>query len=180
MALTMRQLRLRAVWLIVIPFLWLSSPTLPTLSVGLVLAVLGLFVRGWSAGTIHKDQELTVSGPYAHTRNPLYLGSLFIGLGVAVAGGHWIWPAVFLIFFATVYTRTMAGEARHLAGLFPERYDEYADSVPAFIPRLTPYRAPDGQTAGFRWTQYGRNREWEASLGALAAFGLLAAKALWL
>lgn len=180
MALTMRQLRLRAVWLIVIPFLWLSSPGPSSLLVGSALAVLGLFIRGWSAGTIHKDQELTVSGPYAFTRNPLYLGSFFIGLGVAIAGGHWIWPVVFLAFFATVYTRTMAGEARHLTELFPGQYGEYAASVPAFVPRLTPYRAPDGQTAGFRWAQYRRNREWEASLGALAAFGLLAAKALWL
>lgn len=179
MALTMRQLRLRAVWLIVIPFLWLSRPSATTLVVGCALAAVGLFIRGWSAGTIHKDQELTVSGPYAFTRNPLYLGSFFIGLGVSIAGGHWIWPTVFLLFFATVYTRTMTGEARHLGELFPERYAEYVDEVPAFLPRLTPYRPRDGRTAGFRWAQYARNREWEASLGALAAFGLLAAKTYW-
>lgn len=176
----MRQLRLRAVWLIVIPFLWFSRPTLTTLLVGIGLAVVGLVVRGWSAGTIHKDQELTVSGPYAFTRNPLYLGSFFIGLGVSIGGGHWIWPTVFLLFFVTIYAKTMAGEARHLGELFPERYAEYAAAVPAFLPRLTPYAARAGQTAGFRWAQYERNREWEASLGALAAFGLLAAKAIWL
>ena len=176
----MRQLRLRAVWLIVLPFFWFSTPTAAWLAVGCALAVLGLVIRGWSAGTIHKDQELTVSGPYAFTRNPLYLGSFFIGLGVSIAGGSWIWPTVFLGFFATVYTRTMAGEAQHLGELFPERYAEYAAGVPAFLPRLTPYRPQDGQTAGFRWAQYARNREWEAALGALAAFGLLAAKAFWL
>ncbi len=176
----MRQLRLRAVWLIVIPFLWLSTPTAATLVVGALLCVLGLWIRGWSAGTIHKDEELTTSGPYAFTRNPLYLGSFFIGLGVSIAGGHWIWPAVFLLFYATVYTRTMAGEARHLAELFPERYDEYAAEVPGFLPRLRPYRASTGGPGGFRWSQYRRNREWEASLGALAAFGLLAIKAFWI
>lgn len=180
MALTMRQLRLRAVWLIVVPFLWLSAPTPPALAVGAALAVVGLFLRGWSAGTIHKDAELTVSGPYAFTRNPLYLGSFLIGLGVSIAGGHWIWPLVFLLFFATVYTRTMRGEARHLGELFPRRYAAYSDAVPAFLPRITPYRPGDGESGGFRWAQYRRNREWEASLGALAAFGLLAAKAFWL
>lgn len=180
MALTMRRLRLRAVWLIVVPFLWLSTPTARWLAIGAVLTVLGLAIRGWSAGTIHKDEELTTSGPYAFTRNPLYLGSFFIGVGVAIAGGHWIWPAVFLVFYATVYTRTMRGEARHLAELFPRRYAEYADEVPAFLPRLTPYRASLGATPGFEWSQYRRNREWEASLGALAAFGLLAARAFWL
>lgn len=177
MALTMRQLRLRAVWLIVIPFLWFSTPTETALAVGAALAASGLAIRGWSAGTIHKDRELTVSGPYAFTRNPLYLGSFLIGLGVAIAGGHWIWPTVFLLFYATVYTRTMAGEARHLRELFADRYDEYARNVPAFIPRPTPYRVSTGRTPGFRWAQYRRNREWEASLGALAAFAFLAAKA---
>jgi protein-S-isoprenylcysteine O-methyltransferase Ste14 len=180
MPLTMRQLRLRAVWLIVVPFFWLSNPAPGTVLVGAALAVLGLWIRGWSAGTIHKDEQLTTSGPYAHTRNPLYLGSFFIGVGVTIAGGHWIWPAIFLLFYATIYWRTMSGEARHLAGLFPERYAEYAAEVPGFVPRLTPYRASLGGGAGFRWAQYRRNREWEASLGALAAFGVLAAKAFWL
>jgi len=180
MALTMRQIRLRAVWLIVIPFFWLATPSATTMTVGVALALLGLVIRGWSAGTIHKDRELTVSGPYAHTRNPLYLGSFFIGLGVSIAGGHWVWPLVFLLFYATVYTRTMAGETRHLRELFPERYDEYAASVPAFLPRVTPYRPAGATTAGFRWAQYRRNKEWEAALGALAAFAVLAAKAFWI
>lgn len=180
MALTMRQLRLRAVWLIVIPFFWLSTPTPTALAVGVGLAILGLWIRGWSAGTIHKDEELTTTGPYAFTRNPLYLGSFFIGLGVSFAGGHWIWPAIFLVFYATVYTRTMAGETRHLSDLFPERYAEYAAEVPGFLPRLTPYRASGGGTGGFCWAQYRRNREWEAALGAVAAFAVLAAKAYWM
>ena len=179
MALTMRQLRLRTVWLIVIPFFWFATPTGRTLAVGGALTGLGLWIRGWSAGTIHKDQELTTTGPYAFTRNPLYLGSFFIGLGVAIAGGHWIWPLVFLLFYAAVYTRTMAGEARHLSELFPERYPEYAAEVPGFLPRVTPWR-DGGSEGGFRWVQYRRNREWEAMLGAAAAFAVLVAKAFWI
>lgn len=175
----MRQLRLRAVWLIVLPFLWFAAPTPTALLVGAGLAALGLWIRGWSAGTIHKDEELTTSGPYAFTRNPLYLGSFFIGLGVSLAGGHWVWPTIFLMFYGAVYSKTMAGEADHLSELFPERYAEYAAEVPVFFPRATPFRAPLGQTGGFRWAQYRRNREWEATLGAVAAFGLLAAKSLW-
>lgn len=174
----MRQLRLRAVWLLVLPFFWFADPSPNLLLVGAALAAMGLWIRGWSAGTIHKDEELTTSGPYAHTRNPLYLGSFFIGVGVTLAGGHVIWPLVFLAFYAGVYTRTMAGEARHLSGLFPERYARYAAAVPGFLPRLTPYEDREG--GGFRWSQYRRNREWEAALGALAAFGVLGAKAIWL
>lgn len=181
MAPTMRKLRLRAVWLIVLPFFWFSSPTLEFLSVGAALAALGLWIRGWSAGTIHKDEELTVSGPYAFTRNPLYVGSFLIGVGVSFAGGHWIWPALFLLFYGAVYTRTMARESEELARLFGDRYSEYRTNVPGFLPRLGPFRA-SGPVAsgGFRWSQYKRNREWEALLGALATFALLAAKTMWL
>ena len=177
MRLTLRRLRLKAVWLIVVPFFWFASPTPRLLAMGAALALVGLWIRGWSAGTIHKDQELTTSGPYAFTRNPLYLGSFFIGIGVSMAGGHWVWPVVFVLFYASVYSRTMAEEARHLSGLFPEQYAQYAAHVPGFVPRLTAYGAGHG---GFRWAQYRRNREWEALLGAFAAFGLLGAKGLWL
>jgi len=182
MAATMRRMRLKWVRLIVIPFFLFATTTVELLVVGAALTVLGLFIRGWSAGTIHKDEELATSGPYAFTRNPLYLGSFFIGAGVAVAGGHWFWPLIFLAFYTAVYTRTMAGEAAHLNELFPAEYGAYASAVPGFVPRFTPYCPPGdvaGQTEGFGWPQYRRNREWEASLGALAAFAILSARAFW-
>ena len=182
MRLTMRRLRLKTVWLIVIPFFWFAAPTPTLLAVGLGLAVFGLWIRGWSAGTIHKDQEVTTTGPYAFTRNPLYLGSFFIGVGVALAGGHWVWPVLFLTFYALIYSRTMTGEVRHLTELFPDVYGEYAANVPFFLPRLTPWRrrgVEGEEQGGFRWAQYRRNKEWEASLGVLAAFLLLGAKAVF-
>lgn len=151
-----------------------------TVGVGLAIAVLGLLVRGWSAGTIHKDRELTRGGPYAFTRNPLYVGSFFLGVGVTIAGGHWIWPLAFLLFYGVVYTRTMAHEVRLLTEVFGDDYREYAANVPCFLPRFTPWRPGGlGDAGGFRWARYGRNREWEAALGAVAAFGFLLAKAVW-
>jgi len=147
---------------------------------GLALALLGLVVRGWSAGTIHKDRELTRGGPYAFTRNPLYVGSFFIGIGVSASGGHWIWPVAFLLFYGAVYTRTMAHEARLLTEVFGDAYREYAANVPVFVPRFTPWRPAESESpSGFRWSQYARNREWEAALGATAAFAFLLARALW-
>ena len=82
MGLSMRKVRLRLVWLLVIPFFVFSTPSPNPLLIGVVLAAVGLFIRGWSAGTIHKDEELTTTGPYAFTRNPLYLGTLVLGLGL--------------------------------------------------------------------------------------------------
>lgn len=185
MALTLRQLRLRAVWLLVIPFLLLATPRPRTLLVGFVVALFGLAIRAWSAGTIRKDQTLTTTGPYAHTRNPLYVGSLFLGLGVTLAGGHWIWPLLFLLFFATVYGRTVVAEARLLEELFPDRYPRYRASVPAFFPRVTPWRGDGlakevpGEPTGFRWSQYMAHREWEALLGTVVAFALLGVRLVW-
>lgn len=169
------------VWLIVLPFFWFAEPALDTIAVGMALAGGGLWIRGWSAGTIHKNQVLTTTGPYAFTRNPLYLGSFFIGVGVSIAGGHWVWPTVFLVFFSVIYSRTMGHEAEKLAQLFPGRYAQYKAAVPGFLPRLTPYRDPDSIAGGgsFEWNQYRSHREWEAALGAAASFVLLAAKAAW-
>lgn len=172
--------RTKAAWLLVVPYLALARPAPWSLALGAALTALGLLIRGWSAGTIRKEEELTTSGPYAYTRNPLYLGSLCIGTGLGVAGGNWIWPALFVGFFAAVYRRTMARESERLSRLFGGRYLEYAANVPALLPRLTRYD-PKGVKAapGFRWSRYGRHREWEALLGSAAAFLALVMKMLW-
>jgi protein-S-isoprenylcysteine O-methyltransferase Ste14 len=176
-----RWLRLRAVWLLVLPFLWLARPTPGLLLAGLALAVVGLALRAWAAGVIHKDRELTTSGPYAFTRNPLYLGSLLLGLGTVVAGGEWIFVVAFLAFFALVYGRTMKHEEAVLEAAFRERYRHYAEQVPLLVPRLAPYRAPDAAASGgFSVSRYRRNREWEALLGAVAGFAFLLGKMLWM
>jgi protein-S-isoprenylcysteine O-methyltransferase Ste14 len=175
-----RWLRLRAIWLLIVPFLWLAAPTPGLLLVGLALAAAGLAIRAWAAGVIHKDRELTTSGPYAFTRNPLYLGSLLLGLGTVIAGGRWIFVLAFLSFFAVVYGRTMRHEEAVLEEAFRERYRHYAAQVPLLVPRLAPYRAPDvGGEGGFSVNRYRRNREWEALLGAVAGFGFLLLKMLW-
>lgn len=176
---SLRRFRTRAVWLIVLPFFVFADPTVPLLAIGGALAAAGLLVRGWSAGTIHKNEALTTTGPYAFTRNPLYVGSFLIGLGVALAGGHWIWPLVFVLFYGAVYRDTIAHEAARLTELFGDRYREYAANVPGFVPRVTPYRT-DAGGGGFRWSQYRWNREWEAAVGVVAAFAVLAAKLVWL
>jgi len=182
--LTLRRLRLRAVWLLVLPFFWFSTPTLALVTIGAAIAGTGLLVRAWSAGTIYKDEGLAVTGPYAFTRNPLYLGSFLIGLGVTIAGGHWLWPGLFLLFFVPVYARTIRGEEAYLGATFPAAYAAWAAAVPRVVPRVTPWRgspdmsgpASDPAPAGFSRAQYLRNREWEALLGSVSAFVLLAIK----
>lgn len=180
MELSSRRVRLGAAWLLILPFLWFARPTGRSLWIGGVLAAVGLCIRALSAGHIHKERVLTTTGPYAHTRNPLYLGTLLLGLGVTAAGGRWIWVGLFVAFFWVVYGRTIRAEADKLQGLFGDAYAQYAQAVPLFVPRLTPYREPGtGCPAGFSPARYRRNREYQALLGALAGFAFLAARMIW-
>ena len=172
--------RTKSAWLIVVPFFLLAGPTRASLAIGAVLSLGGLALRAWSAGTIHKGETLTTSGPYAFMRNPLYVGSFLIGAGLAVAGGSWLWLVLFLVFFAVLYGPTVAAEAARLTEKFGHRYVAYSGQVPAFMPRLTPFRGGGGERGGFQWSQYERNREWEALLGAAAAFAVLWLKMVWL
>jgi protein-S-isoprenylcysteine O-methyltransferase Ste14 len=181
--LDLRRFRLRAVWLLIIPFYVFAAPSANLLWWGAGMSTAGLSLRAWAAGSIRKDRELATTGPYAYTRNPLYLGSFMLGAGVTVAGGQWVFGVVFLAFFLLVYRATVLREATELETRFGESYRVYAAQVPAVLPRITRYRAEgsDSPRGSFSRARYLRNREWEAALGAVAAFGLLALKLkLWL
>lgn len=161
-------------------FILLARPRALTLAVGGAVAVAGLLLRAWASGHIRKNDRLAVSGPYAHTRNPLYLGSFILGLGfVVAAGGDWwllaLLAGIFAALFLGIYVPVMRVEAQTLAGLFGEDYRRYAEAVPLFFPRLRPYRA--GDDARFDPGLYMRYREYRAALGLLLAWGVLALKA---
>jgi protein-S-isoprenylcysteine O-methyltransferase Ste14 len=168
--------RVGAAWGLAIPYLLLSHPTWFSLLSGVVLGASGLIVRGWAAGSIDKSRSLATTGPYAHTRNPLYLGSFLIGIGLGVAGGHWIWPLAFLVLFTLIYVPTIRNEAARMGELFGPPYAEYAARVPAFVPRATPYRGSSADEGRFEWRRYLRHREWEAILGVAVVFGILMIK----
>ena len=180
MRLRRRGVRLWGAWVLAIVYFWQARPDAVLLWTGGALILAGLIVRGWAAGVLEKDRELAVSGPYAFTRNPLYLGSFVIGVGAGVAGGR-IWIGlVFLAFFIWAYRGAMARESDRLEERFGEGYRRYRHAVPAFVPRLKPYRPPRGAPpapTSFSLARYVRNREWEAALGGAAGMGILALKA---
>lgn len=174
MSIGMRRLRTKGIWLLVIPFFWFARPTVELLAIGGALTALGLFIRAAAAGFIHKDRKLTTTGPYAFTRNPLYLGTFFLGLGVTVAGGLWPFVLAFVVFFWGIYGKTIRGERDLLTELFGDDYREYARNVPLLFPRLTPWRQDEAQSDfAFDGERYRRNKEWEALLGAVAGFAVL-------
>ena len=152
-------------------------PTAIAWSLALVLP--GLALRAAASGTVKKNRELTVTGPYAYTRNPLYLGSMLIAAGFAVALLSWPVALLLAAGFAAIYVPVIASEERFLRATFPE-FDDYCRRVPRFIPRLTPARlpTPSGLAAGsadrfarrgyggFSFALYLKHREYNAALGA--------------
>lgn len=130
----------------------------------LLLVIPGLGLRGYAAGYVKKNRELTQTGPYAHTRNPLYLGSILIAAGFAVALLSWCVALVLAAGFAIIYIPVIASEERFLRATFPE-FDAYARRVPRLVPRLTP--AVTRASAGsFSFALYLKHREYNSSIGS--------------
>ena len=160
-------------------FLVLARPRAVTLLAGVTISVLGLLLRAWASGHIRKNSALATSGPYAYSRNPLYLGNFLLGLGFTVGSGWWPLGILFAVLFLGIYLPVMRVESETLAQLFGESYQRYARGVPIFLPRVTPYKSGESQT-GFDSSLYMRYREYRAALGLVVAWGLLVFKALYL
>jgi hypothetical protein len=137
---------------------------------------LGLAIRAWAAGHIRKNAQLAISGPYAFTRNPLYLGSFLLGLGFTVASGRVVLALLFAALFLGIYFPVMRVEASTLTDLFGKDYEVYKRSVPLFFPRLTPFRQSESTPVRFDGSLYLRYREYRAALGLVIAWGLLLIK----
>lgn len=156
-------------------YFWLAQPTWRSIAAGAVLIVPGLLIRALASGHVRKNEALATSGPYAHTRNPLYLGSLLIGIGFALAArSWWIGGVLFLMFFA-IYVPVIRGEERFLREKFSE-FDEYARRVPRMLPRITPAQSASDDPGGFSMDLYLMHREWNALLGAVGIVAVLVLK----
>jgi protein-S-isoprenylcysteine O-methyltransferase Ste14 len=156
-------------------FMLLARPKPWTLAVGGAVGLVGLALRAWSAGHLRKNDALATTGPYAYTRNPLYLGSFIIGLGFTVAAGRWELAIVFAALFLGIYVPVMRVESATLEELFGHKYRRYAQAVPLFMP--WPRRFQGNAQGEFDATLYKRYREYQAALGFVAAWAVLAVKA---
>jgi protein-S-isoprenylcysteine O-methyltransferase Ste14 len=158
-------------------YLWWAprSPALTpaTLALGAGVAGVGLLVRGWAAGHIVKNDQLATGGPYAFTRNPLYLGSFLLAVGFAVAAHPGLVVAVVAL-WAAVYLPVMRRERAEVRARFPDAYDAWAAHVPMFLPRLTPWRPGAAEPARYDPGLYRRHREWQAALGYVGVLAWLA------
>jgi uncharacterized membrane protein YciS (DUF1049 family) len=180
-------------------FLWLARPSVETMLLSLALVVPGVWLRGYASGYVKKNAELATTGPYAHTRNPLYLGSMLIAFGFAVAAASWVIFALLAVLFAAIYIPTILSEEAYLREHFAG-FEAYAREVPRLLPRLRAWRAEKqvsdspardqaareqaareqgGHAAGFSAALYRKHREYNALMGAGAIYVALVLKFVW-
>jgi protein-S-isoprenylcysteine O-methyltransferase Ste14 len=159
------RLRVPSGFLIVIVFALLSHPTRDSLLIGLPISLCGLALRAWAAGCLAKNRELATGGPYAYTRNPLYIGTLLVAPGLVAASRNLWLGILFAAVFVLIYLPVIQLEEQHLRSLFPD-YRTYAEKVPALFPRLTPADSKNPQP--FRLSLYLKNQEYQAGAGLAA------------
>jgi protein-S-isoprenylcysteine O-methyltransferase Ste14 len=171
-----RRIRVPLGFVFAILYVWLAKPTMQFLLAGLVITIPGILLRALASGHVQKNEALATSGPYAYTRNPLYLGSLIIAGGFVIAARSWWIAAAMVVFFVAVYVPVIRGEENYLRSRFPE-FEKYDKEVPRLLPRLT---SGGGEKGSFSWELYKKHREYNAILGALAITGVLVIKLFWL
>jgi protein-S-isoprenylcysteine O-methyltransferase Ste14 len=171
-----RRIRVPCGFLFAVFYLWKARPTYASLAWSLLLVAPGLLLRAYASGYVKKNAELTVTGPYSYTRNPLYLGSMMMAFGFAAASRSLGITLLLTLLFLIIYAPTIYSEEQFLRSTFPV-FDSYAKRVPRLLPRLTPARMEgDGSFSG---TLYRQHREYNSTLGVCAVYAVLLAT-LWL
>lgn len=173
----LQQRRVALGWALAIAFVLLARPTPGAIAAGAVLLALGAATRTWAAGHIRKREALAVTGPYAHTRNPLYFGSFLMACGALVMGRSVWLAAAFVLTAVPVYRVVIRKEETLLAGIFGEAFAAYTREVPRFFPRLA---VPADRTGAFDWALVLRHREWRAWIGAASLTLLMLARWYWM
>jgi len=137
----------------------------PLIYYGLILIAIGTAIRFWAAGHIEKNRQLSQSGPYAFTRNPLYLGSFLGALGAFILGNEFLLALIMVVTFALFYGSVIASEEEYLSGVYGEEFTNYKRSVPVFLPRPTPRKSTS--EGKFSWAQAVLNNEHRYSATSL-------------
>jgi protein-S-isoprenylcysteine O-methyltransferase Ste14 len=170
-----RRIRVPLGFLFAALYLWLARPTTRSLVLGCCVAVMGLVIRALASGHVQKNEQLAMTGPYAYTRNPLYLGSLIMACGFALASRSWIVAAIATVMLFAVYIPVIRSEEEFLRTRFPE-FADYCRNVPRLFPKL---KANQGSAGSFSSHLYWKHREYNAALGAVLMTAALIVKMLW-
>lgn len=153
-----------------------ARPTWLSVAIGAAVGIIGLAIRGWAAGHIRKEKVLAVTGPYRYTRNPLYFGSLILGLGLVGCARTWWSAGIFVLYFVIFYIPVMAEERYRLRLMFPEAYREYERRVPLFFPTFRGAAATEIR----KWDAglFRKNKEYRAWIGTAIVWVLFLLRGL--
>ncbi|MDH7603017.1 MAG: isoprenylcysteine carboxylmethyltransferase family protein [Armatimonadota bacterium] len=133
--------------------------------IGAPVAVLGELVQIWAASHLHKDEHLTVSGPYSHVRNPMYIGRFILGLGFFLMTRNPYLIAGYVVLFAVYANLRVGREERRLREIFASDYQKYCAEVRRWFPSLKPYSLSENRRAS--WAQVCANHEHINLIGLL-------------
>lgn len=170
------RLRIRLVLVFIVILLLLGRPGSFILWItGLAISLSGEAIRIWSSGHIRKSRELATSGPYAYTRNPLYVGSLLLGFGLCIASTSFgslistiiIW-LYFLIGFCLIYMTQVLREEEVLIEKFGGEFEEYRSKVPPFLPAFSPY--DKRKKYKFDFNLFRENHEYRLALAIMVVY----------
>jgi protein-S-isoprenylcysteine O-methyltransferase Ste14 len=173
-----RRIRVPLGFVFAVVYFWLARPTWQSMAFSSILVVPGLLIRALASGHVRKNESLASSGPYAYTRNPLYLGSLALGLAFAVAARSWWVGLILVVMFFAIYLPVIRDEEAFLRRTFPG-FEEYARRVPRLWPRLRALAKEKELSAGFSLDLYWKHREYNALLGTMAMMAGLMVKEVW-
>jgi protein-S-isoprenylcysteine O-methyltransferase Ste14 len=165
--------RVRLGYPLAIAVLFFARPTPPSILIGALVGLFGLLIRALAAGHLHKQAVLTVSGPYAHTRNPLYFGSAILALGAGIATRSLTSGLLLGTYFVVFYSVVMRREENELRLHHGDAFEEYARAVPLFFPRITAAKLSSSGAGSFSFSQYIENHEWQAAAGFLLLLAML-------
>ncbi len=169
-----RRIRVPLGFVFAVLYFWLARPTWRFIAIGAVVILPGLLIRALASGHVRKNEALATSGPYAYTRNPLYLGSLLMGVGFAVAARSWWVGVALVVMFFAIYLPVIRDEEAFLRQKFPE-FEDYARRVPRMFPRIV--SGSHGETSGgFSFDLYLKHREYNALIGCVLLVGALVIK----
>jgi len=166
---------------------WSARPTIASFALGLLVISLGEGLRLWATGYLHKTESLTVAGPYAHLRHPLYLGTLLITSGFAFIAHTWpgyvLWAAFLIGYFGYYLPYKNRIEGARLESLFGDDFRRYAVAVPKLWPRVAPYVPLGGHGSDesrWRGVRFADNNETGVALAVLGGVVVMLVRSILL
>jgi protein-S-isoprenylcysteine O-methyltransferase Ste14 len=154
-----------------------AKPQFPGIWIGMVLIFLGEGIRIWAAGHLQKNEVLTVTGPYAYVKNPLYIGSILITAGFCIlADNIYLLAAAFLMFCFHYIPYKKRVEGDRMKKIFGNQFEDYDGKVPDYLPRWTPY---SDEKASWQFRCFVENSEEGILLIILVGIVLILSRPYW-